>query len=85
MAVGQKEHILIRGIHIEGGIMFHHLKVEGGKIVGTAQGTTGVAAGSAMYHTNNVSADLSTEFLKLCGGFLLAHENEICCEDGLIL
>jgi hypothetical protein len=58
MTIAEKEEIFIFAIHVEGGIMLHDLKIQGGEKVGTAQGTPGMTAGSPMDHSDDIPSDL---------------------------
>ena len=55
MPVAEEEYIFSDTIHLEGRIVLHYLEIERSKEVGTAQGTTGVAALNAMNHSYDVS------------------------------
>jgi hypothetical protein len=61
MPVGKDEDILVHRVHMEGGIMFHDLEIQGGHVIRASQGPPGVSALDGMYHPYDIPPYLSCD------------------------
>jgi hypothetical protein len=73
MAIGKNKNVFTLAIHAKWlGLVFHYLKKQGGKVVGTAQRPARMSALYSMHHSYNISSYLCCRFLQrghlLCFG-----------------
>jgi hypothetical protein len=54
MSIGKDENVLVHGIHIETGVVFHDLEIKGCEKVRTPQGTARMTTLHRMHHSNNI-------------------------------
>ena len=59
MSVGQDKKVFSLALHAEGGVVLHDPEIKGCEQIGTTKGTTRMSALHGMYHSENVSSDLT--------------------------